>query len=105
MRFYILLTAKLDIQFGHCVCVGRGGLRGRVSDFRRRDLLPFRNLSHFVHPTLPLSFGRDTKHRWSLLYGVYARGNKRSHTGGKCVTCYGHLSWATAEASVTRLNE
>ena len=29
------------------------------------------------------------KSRWSLLSGVYARGSKRSHTGGKCVTCRG----------------
>ena len=40
-------------------------------------------------PHLPVSFGRDTKNRWSLLSGVYARGSKRSHTGGKCVTCSG----------------
>ena len=26
---------------------------------------------------------------WSLLYGAYVRGSKISHTGGKCVTCYG----------------
>ena len=25
----------------------------------------------------------------ALLSGVYARGSKRSHTGGKCVTCSG----------------
>ena len=31
----------------------------------------------------------DTKSRWSLLSGVYARGSKRSHTGGKCITCLG----------------
>ena len=24
---------------------------------------------------------------WSILSGVYARGSKTSHTGGKCVTC------------------
>ena len=48
-------------------------------------LPPFRNLGTFVHLTLPVSFGRDTKSRWSLLSGVYARGSKRSHTGGKCV--------------------
>ena len=41
---------------------------------------------NFVNPHLPVSFGRDTK---SLLSGVYARGSKRSHTGGKCVTCSG----------------
>ena len=40
-------------------------------------------------PHLPVSFERDTKSRWSLLSGVYARGSKRSHTGGKCVTCSG----------------
>ena len=48
-----------------------------------------RNLGNFVHLTLPVSFGRDTKSRWSLLSSVYARGSKRSHTGGKCVTCTG----------------
>ena len=52
-------------------------------------LLLFRNLGNFVYVTLPVSFGRDTKSRWSLLSGVYARGSKRSHTGGKCVTCSG----------------
>ena len=36
-----------------------------------------------------MSFGRDTKSRWSLLSGVYARRTKISHTGGKCVTCSG----------------
>ena len=41
-------------------------------------------------PHLPVSFGRDTKSRWSLLYGVYARESKISHTGGKInVTCSG----------------
>ena len=44
----------------------------------------FRNLRNLVHSTLPMSFGRDTKSRWSLLPGVYARGSKRSHPGGKC---------------------
>ena len=38
---------------------------------------------HICH----VSFGRDTKSGWSLLSGVYARGSKISHTGGKCVTC------------------
>ena len=42
-----------------------------------------------LRQTLPVSFGRDTKSRWSLLSGVYARGSKKSHTGGKCVTCSG----------------
>ena len=44
--------------------------------------IPFRNLGNFVHPHFLVSFGRDTKSRWSLLSGVYARGSKISHTGG-----------------------
>ena len=36
-----------------------------------------------------MSFGIDTESRWFLLSDVYARGSKRSHTGGKCVTCSG----------------
>ncbi|KAI0211911.1 hypothetical protein LSAT2_003218 [Lamellibrachia satsuma] len=35
---------------------------------------PFRSLDNFVHPTLSVSFGRDSKSRWSLLPDVYARG-------------------------------
>ena len=42
-------------------------------------LRPFGNFGNFLYPTLPVSFGRDTKSRWSLLSGVYARGSKRSH--------------------------
>ena len=49
-----------------------------------------RRLSRVWHfPSLvvkPVSFGRDTKSRWSFLSDVYARGSKRSHTEGKCVT-------------------
>ena len=52
-------------------------------------LLPFRNLAISFTPHLPVAFGRNTKSRWSLLSGVYARGSKRSHTGGKFVTCSG----------------
>ena len=55
-------------------------------------LLAFRNLGNFVHPHLSVSFGRDTKSWWSLLSGVYARGSKRSHTGGKCVICSGLMN-------------
>ena len=43
-------------------------------------LFRFENLGNFVHPTLPVSFGRDTKSRcrWSFLAGVYSyvRGSK-----------------------------
>ena len=54
--------------------------------FGRRDrgskpTPPFRSLGNYVHPTLPASFRRDNKSRWSLLSCVYARGSKRSHAG------------------------
>ena len=44
-------------------------------------------IGNYVYPTFPVSFGRDTKSRWSLLSGIYARGSKIFHTGGKCVAC------------------
>ena len=44
-------------------------------------------LWQFRLPRLPVSFGWDTKSRWSLLSGVYARGSKRSHQSAlECVT-------------------
>ena len=55
----------------------------------RIPLRPFRNFGNFLYLTLPVSFGRDTKSRRSLLSSVYARGSKIYHTGGKCVTCRG----------------
>ena len=40
---------------------------------------------------------RNTKNsRWSLLSGVYARGSKRSHTGGKYVSCGGLHNYTRA---------
>ena len=42
-----------------------------------------RNFSNSVYPTLAVTFGGDAKSRRSLLSGVYARGSKISHTGGK----------------------
>ena len=46
-----------------------------------------RNFGNSVNPSLPVSFGWDTKSRWSLLCGVYARGSKRSHQSAlECVT-------------------
>ena len=42
-------------------------------------------LRQFLHPTFAC-LSEETKSRWSLLSGVYARGSKISHTGGKCVT-------------------
>ena len=50
-------------------------------------------LGNFLYPTLPVSFRRDTKSRWSLLSGVYARGSERSHTGGNCRGLY-NSNWS-----------
>ena len=50
-------------------------------------------LRQFRSPHICLCLSEETlKSRWSLLAGVYARGSKRSHTGGKCVTCRGHTN-------------
>ena len=51
--------------------------------------MPSLSFVKFVYPTLLVFFGSDTISRWSFLSGVYARGSKRSHTGGKCVTYRG----------------
>ena len=61
--------------------IGRTGVRVHV--------LPLQNLRQFHSPHFVLvSFRRDTKSQ-SLLSGVYTRGTKRSHAGGKYVTCCG----------------
>ena len=39
------------------------------------------NLRQFRSPTLPVSFGNDTRSRWSRLSGAYAKESKTSPTG------------------------
>ena len=75
--------------------VGRGGSvidsNARLAIEWSRVRIPLRplgNFGNFLYPTLPECFGSYTK-SLSLLSGVYARGSKRSHTGGNCVTCRG----------------
>ena len=46
-------------------------------------------LRQFCLPHICLCLSEETKSQWSLLSGVYARGSKRSHTGGKSGTCSG----------------
>lgn len=54
----------------------------RAVDRRDGGSIPLAAVSkHFVHLTLPVFFRRDPKNCWSFLSGVYARRNKRSHTG------------------------
>ena len=45
--------------------------------------VPLRNFGKFIYPTLPASFGGDTKRSQPLLADVYARRSKISQTGGK----------------------
>ena len=53
---------------------------GRGSSVVGAQLL---NLGKFVYPTLPVSFGSDTKSRWSRAsIWCLHEGSKRSHTGG-----------------------
>ena len=52
-----------------------------------------RNFGNSVYPSLPVSFGGDTKSRRSLLSGVYARGSKRSHRSAlECVTVVDYIA-------------
>ena len=53
------------------------------------DSTSIRNFGNSVYPALPVHFGGDSKSCRFLLSGVYARGSKRSHTAGKCVTYCG----------------
>ena len=75
--------------------VGRGGSVDRACDWQSSGRAieshgdRLETLAISFTPLCQCLFGRDTKSRWSLLSGAYARGSKRSHTGGKCVTCCG----------------
>ena len=49
-----------------------------------------KNLAFYIRDCVSLCLSDETlNNHWSLLPGVYARGSKISHTGGKCVTCRG----------------
>ena len=79
----------------------------RVTDWSqvRIPLRPLGNFGNLLYPTLPVSFGRDTKSRRSLLSGVYARGSKRSHAGGKCVTGRTLHNYTWSIMSIRRLSK
>ena len=47
------------------------------------DIIRYKNLALYIRDCESLCLSDET------LSGVYARGSKRSHTGGKCVTCRG----------------
>ena len=84
LTFRVHLIIVLKGVYIVCVCV-RACACACVCCFKTNQGQSTINITQH----LPVFFGRDTKNRWSLLSGVYARGSKRSHTGGKCVTCSG----------------
>ena len=59
-----------------------------------------RNFDNSVYPSMPVSFGGNTKSRPSLLSGVYARGSKISHPSA-LEMC--NLSW-TPHSSLEKYN-
>ena len=67
------------------------GMRGILLMSCRRSAVRFPDQAHgMIRDCVYLCLSDETlKSRWSLLSGVYARGSKRSRTGGKCVTCRG----------------
>ena len=71
--------SELELRTGDQVILGSNPAGGAS----------LRNFGNSVYPTLPMSFGRETRSRRSFLSGVNARGRRRSHTGGKCVTWHG----------------
>ena len=60
-----------------------------------------RNFGESVYPALPVYFGGDTKSRWSLLCGVYARGSKRTHQSA--LEMYNFL-WTPDDSSLEKDN-
>ena len=85
---------KADCLMNNTTFLGCVSLVGRDSSVVGTSL---RNLGKSVYPTLPVFFGWETISRRS---GVYARGSKRSLTGGKCVV---NLSW-TPHSSLVKDN-
>ena len=86
---YCTVSVCLLISYNKC------GSDGRTVEFRtfnQKDggsITPNCCFETLVNVTLPVSFGKDIISWYSLLSGVYARGSKRSHIGGKCATCNG----------------
>ena len=80
----VCIPTDLTLQWCAVVVWWSVGLSGATTVVRNH-LLPFRNLGNFVHPILPVSFGIDTKNHMSVLFGVFVKRSKSSHTGGKCV--------------------
>ena len=79
-------VVNLPLRIDH-ICGARGSAiwTSRV----RMPLAPIGNFGNIFYPTLSVSFGRNGKHRWSLLSDIYVIRRNISRTGGKCVICRG----------------
>ena len=76
------LETSVDI-----ISVGSGDNRGNGGSIQPTAVSKLRL---FRPPHICLCLSEETlKASGPLLSGVYARGSKKSHTGGKCVTCSG----------------
>ena len=93
--FYRLYTSKKNLNVGQgCQPSWLQRWLGMATGHSRPGSNPtlvnkfrFGTFGNSIYPSLPVSFGWDTKSRWSLLSGVYARGSKRSHQSAlECVT-------------------
>ena len=81
-----VIESRSDPSWHHRIALLRPLTGRRVSVCYILGVKPYSQ--HYIL-CIYVSFGRDTKCRWSLLSGVYARGRKISHTGRKCVTYRG----------------
>ena len=91
-NYQSLETSAVPVGFEHVCGAMAQWLECRIategSCWVRILVEPLQNFGNSVLP-LKMSFRGDTESRRLLLSGVYARGSKISHTGGKCVTCHG----------------
>ena len=91
----LVLGTKSDLETKNHWDMGSGGCMVLCRTLNRRDggSIPptaFSKLRQFHSPHICLCLLEETlKIQWFHLSGVNARGSKRSHTGGKCVTCSG----------------
>ena len=72
-----------------CFDVGHHGSVGRVSDVGSNSTCSASKLRQFVYPLFSVSFIIYLADGPFYLVSHNGRGNERSHTGGKCVTCHG----------------
>ena len=89
LTFFSEIVNSFIIQLIRNTLIREAAGRGSIPGQATRHVILLVVKTWLSTENVSVSFGGDTKSRRSLLSGVYARGSKRSHTGGKCVTCRG----------------